>query len=133
MEFNLISLSAVPGRALGIESWNINATIQMPAKLWAKYRDNNNLGGLYLDVSNHIYSINQNVPAHNPTVNHYKNASKGIKTINLSYWLRDPKRAEALGLKVTWLKSGEFMAAFTDYVDLLPKYDNVIQFKAVSK
>jgi hypothetical protein len=65
-----------------------------------------------VDIGNHVYAMNQAIPAYNPMVNDTERASKGFKRITLTYFFNDAERAESLGLEVLRLKNG----------DVLPKY-----------
>jgi len=105
--------------SFGGYKWKVVVRVAVPAKEWAKAKKKGELGQLYgIDISNHVYAINRNIPAHNPTVDDRSRASKGVKSISLTYFLSDPDRAEALGLKVTRLKNGEFFGKYSDYVQV---------------
>lgn len=101
--------------------WKVEVTVAMPATEWATHKRKGWLGQLYgIDISNHVYAVNQNIPAHNPTVDDRSRAAKGVKTIKLTYFMRreHADQAEALGLKVLRLKNGEVYAGHSSYVKI---------------
>jgi hypothetical protein len=94
---------------MGGYPWEVNVVVRMPVKEWAKLKKKGQLGQLYgIDISNALYAMNQNIPAHCPTVSDRDRAKNGIKTIRLSYRLTDPKRAEGLGLTLVKRRSEVF-------------------------
>lgn len=100
--------------------WKITVVVKMDAKAWKRHADKGWLGQLYgIDISNYVYGFSRAIPAHAPTVDHGQRAKDGVKTIKLTYFLRDPKKAEALGFKVTYLKNGEFFGAFSEYIKIM--------------
>lgn len=113
MLFSIESIIAQAARYLGADDWEVVVTVKMPAKHWKKIRDKKGLGQLYgIEISNTVYAINRNIPAHHPTVDDRGRAKRGIKTITLRYKLQDPNRAMALGLK---LLAGKY-ADYNDYI-----------------
>ncbi len=119
--FSIERLTAKCHPGLGCRDWVVEVVIKMPAKEWTKYRNKGWLGQLYvIDVSNFVYQFNRNIPAHCPTVGDRDRASKGFKTIRMTYSVRKAEQAEALGLKVRRFNSGEFSHVYGDYVDLMP-------------
>jgi hypothetical protein len=81
--------------------WAVNVVANVDVKHWTKMRNKKSLGMLYgVDISNMVYSINKLIPAHGPLVDDSKRASKGIKTIQLTYFLGCPERAKSLGCKI---------------------------------
>lgn len=107
----MFTIKTIHARALvacGIDSiWAVEVVVHMPVKAWTKHRDNNQLGMLYgVDISNAVFAINSNIPAHNPTVDSSSRAKNGIKTIHLSYRFTNPDKAESLGLKLKRFKNG---------------------------
>lgn len=119
MQFKLTMLNASLN-AYGDVEWNVTALVEMDVKAWTKIRNAGHLGQLYgVDISNHIHGLDQNIPAHCPTVDDKGKARKGIKFIRLTYKLNDPERAEKLGLVVQRLKNGSYLGRYGDFVDLL--------------
>lgn len=109
----MFTIKSITGRVHDTSSggypWKIEVTIQVDAKYWAKLKAKRNLGMLYgVDVSNAVYAINENIPAHNPMVSDSARASKGFKTIQLTYFLSDPVRAKSLGFSYHESKSGVY-------------------------
>jgi hypothetical protein len=96
--------------------WVVTVKINMPVTVWQKYKKAKNLGQLYgLEISNFVYSLNNNIPTSNPTVTDTVRAKNGIKAIELRYYLNDPIKAERLGLQVKQA-GGEVYASYNDYV-----------------
>ena len=116
--FRIQSIAVKPSNYLGDHSsWLVDVVVLVPAKEWTKRKSKKQLGMLYgVDISNAVYAINQNIPASCPTVDDRSRASKGFKTIRLSYRLTDAAKAEALGLKVRRYANGSFSHEYGDYV-----------------
>jgi len=99
--------------------WRIDVVVELNVKDWQLYRKKKMLGQMYgVDFSNAVYHINNNIPASCPMVDDRKRAKNGIKTINLTYFLRDADRAENLGFEVYRHPSGETSPGFADYVSI---------------
>jgi hypothetical protein len=118
--FTIKSITAKASNYLGDHgSWLVEVVVSVDAKAWTKLRDKRNLGQLYgIDISNAVYAVNKNIPAHCPTVDDRSRASKGFKTIRLSYRLSNPEAAERLGLKVMRYKNGEHAHSWGDSVSI---------------
>lgn len=102
-------------QTLGGYNWKVEAVVHMPAKYWLDCKKKKQLGVLYgVDISNFIHRFHRAVPAWNPTVNDTLRSKKGIKTVLLTYYVSDPKQAESMGMKVTYLRNGEFIPGFGD-------------------
>lgn len=99
--------------------WKVVVSVTMPSKEWTDLKKKGALGQLYgIEISNYVYALNNNIPAHCPTVDDSQRAKKGIKTVELTYFLSSNQadKAEALGLKVIKLKNGEVCAESYDCV-----------------
>lgn len=95
--------------------WEIVATVLVDSKQWTKMRDKKQLSILYgVDISNLIYQINSNIPAYIPLVDANSRASKGLKTVKLTYFLKDIDKAKNLGFKIL---AGKY-AYYTDSVKI---------------
>jgi len=96
-----------------------NVTIQIDAKEFAKLKAKGHLGQLYgIDVSNEVYRLSgRAVRAHNPSVDDTRKASKGIKTISLTYYQDDVASAHQAGLE-----------CFKTPAGLEPKYGAFVNF-----
>src|SRR4051812_25598342 len=118
--FRIQSITARDSEYLGDHSaWIVEVRVIVEAKAWTKLRDTRNLGQLYgIDISNAVYHANRNIPASCPTVDDRARASKGFKSITLTYRLTDPVKAEALGLTVQRYKNGEFANKHWDRVSI---------------
>lgn len=103
------------------------AVINVDAKEFKKLKGD--LGNLVLKLNNDLYN-QVGVPAHHPTVGGMHNrASKGLKTLEFTYYSNDTDKAESFGVQMLRFKSGEVTPKeYRIYVDLL-KQSNVIQFK----
>lgn len=96
--------------------WRIDVCVTIDVKAWNKIKKAQALGQLYgIDISNAVYAINQKIPAVHPSVDDSARAKAGVKTIRLTYFLRDPARAQALGFK---LIAGQY-SKFADHVSIL--------------
>jgi len=96
--------------------WEIVVQIEIDNKEFLSIKKKHDLAHLYcVTVSNAIYSFNSDIPASKPYVDATRRASKGLKTITLSYFLSSPEIAQKLGLKVVADKYG----SYGDYVDIL--------------
>lgn len=81
------------------------------------------LGPLVLDVNNTVYRLNENIPAHNPSIDSKgsKKAIKGVKSMEFVYFFSDHNKAEKLGYKILKYKSGEVFPIYNQNINLLPK------------
>lgn len=79
------------------------------------------LGQLVINVNNTVYDLNQDIPAHNPSIDSqgHSRAKNGIKTMEFVYFLRDHTQAEKLGFEVRRFKNGECMPVHFQQVNLL--------------
>lgn len=102
--------------------YKIEAEFVIDAKEFASIKRKNELGRLFgVDLSNEIYAINSNIPAHNPTVNYSKPARNNRKLLKLTYFLRDHERAAALGFEQHRFKNGYVSAKYGQRIDLLSR------------
>lgn len=94
--------------------------VEVDAKYWSALKKKNQLGMLYgVDISNEVYRLSsQLIPAHNPMVDHNRNAKNGIKTISLQYHFKDHDKAEKLGMKVLRMKNGECLPSYNCRVEV---------------
>lgn len=98
--------------------WKVTVLVEMDSKSWAKTKKRGDLGHLYgVAISNAVYNINRNIPASCPTVDDRKRASKGIKRITLTYFVRSPLKAQSLGFTVREI-NGEAYPRYADSVSL---------------
>lgn len=103
----------------GCDFAEVVVTIVTPNDLFKKLQKKSQLGSLFLDVSNEVYSLNKNIPAYNPTVSGINDrASKGIKTLRLSYTVRKLEQAKALGIECFEFKNGDWSVKYGTFVDL---------------
>lgn len=119
-DFTIKSLYATThDSSYGGYPFKVVATITMDSKEWSKIKRKRGLGMLYgVDISNAIHDINSNINAYNPSVSDSKRASKGIKTITLTYYDKSFERAEALGLEVMRMKNGESYIKYGSHVSI---------------
>lgn len=82
------------------------------------------LGNLVLDVNNALHSINNTIPAHNPSIDSqgHGRAKNGIKTMEFVYFFNDHVKAEKLGFELMKFKNGE----------IVPKYYQTVQIKGTN-
>lgn len=98
----------------------VDCVVEVSATEWSKARNKGKLGHLYgVDISNAIYAINNNIPAHYPTIGDSDRAKNGIKTISVSYRC-DSARAQKLGLEGFTTKAGEFIFKFNAFKSIYP-------------
>lgn len=119
--FSLKSISVrTHDTSFGGYPYRADVTIQMPSQDFNKIKKQGQLGSLYLDVSNATYRASRElIPAYQPMVDDTRRASKGIKTIHLTYFFKDHDTAEALGLEVLRLKNGEAYPSYGAYASIL--------------
>ena len=100
-------------QTFGVNKWIVEVVVRIPVKYWTECKKKGWLGQLYgVDISNFVHHFHSAIPAWNPVVKSDLRAKNGIKTIFLQYYVSDPKQAEALGMKVTYLRNGEFLSKF---------------------
>lgn len=118
--FVIKSIVARQHPGYGMDIGVVEVEIITPSKLFAKLKNKGDLGSLYLDVSNELYSLNNNIPAYCPTVSSENRASGGLKTITLYYKVDRLETAKALGLPVFEFKNG-WSVKYMAHVDLMEK------------
>ena len=108
--------------SFGGDPWKVIATVEMLATEWKKEKQRDALGQLYgIDISNRIHSLNGAIPAYEPMVDDRRRSVRGVKTIVLTYFLKDADKAEKLGLKVKRFKNGEVLGGFNEHVCLFKR------------
>ena len=101
--------------------YKVTVMVELPMTDFKKLCPKNDLGHLVLDVNNTVYAINNNIPAYNPSIDSQgsRRAKNGVKTLEFVYFLKDHQKAIKLGFKTKLLKNGEYLSAFSDYVNLM--------------
>jgi hypothetical protein len=72
-------------------------TVVMPVGVFNSYKKRNDLGYLYgVVISNEVYRTNSSIDAYCPTVSDRIRASKGLKTITLTYRWKEPPKLKVI-------------------------------------
>lgn len=79
----------------------------------------NGIGPIVIFVNNEVYRFNEKIPAYNPSVGGLElRCKKGVKTLRFTYYLQDHEVAISLGFETKRLKNGEFIAPFSQSLNL---------------
>lgn len=107
---------------ISVKDYNKMCPIWAPAKstIFGRQPAKRDLSSLVIDVNNHVYRINKNIPAHNPSIDSLggSRSKNGIKTMEFVYFFKDHERAEALGFDLLKLKNGDVLPRYGQYISI---------------